>query len=179
MPYMRFHLPVLLPSCSIISNIVNCNCIRLYSICALFYFQILVSSSSLSSKYKDHAVNLTESIDEYLCQNYVMTCYFRRRHHASFDNQLPSDNCKPLLILHSCLHHDTDTIRICRQSSLNLVKINLGKETPKHCFTSSMYKKFYAQHLRSISPARTTVKCQISMLLFLLISFVIRIRVCC
>ncbi|CAF2620732.1 unnamed protein product [Rotaria sp. Silwood2] len=155
MVYIRFHLPVLLPSYSIVTRNVNYNLIRLYSICLIFFSQIIISSCS---KFDDKALTIAKTIDDYLCQNFVHTCFFRQRYHTSHDNQQQFDNCKSLLILHSCLYYDTDTIRMCHQSQLNLVKINLGNEAPRHCFTSSVYKNFYAQHLRSISPARTTVK---------------------
>jgi hypothetical protein len=175
MVYIRFHLPVLLSSYSIVTSNVNYNLIRLYSICLIFFSQIISSSS----KPNDRALDIAKSIDGYLCQNHVLTCFFRQRFHSLLDNQQQSDNCKSLLILHSCLHYDTDTIRECYQSTLNRAKVNLGNATPKHCFTSSVYKTFYAQHLRSIAPSRTIVKCQIFVLFFLLISFVIKIRTCC
>ncbi|CAF1046950.1 unnamed protein product [Rotaria sordida] len=177
MVYIRFHLPVLLSSYSIVTHNVNYNLIRLYSIYLMFFSQIILSSCS---KFDDKALTIAKSIDDYTCQNFVFTCFFRQRHHTSYNNQQQQhDNCKFLLILHSCLYYDTDTIRRCHQSKLNPAKINLRDEAPKHCFTSSVYKNFYVQHLRSISPARTTVKCQIFILLFLLISCVIKIKVCC
>ncbi|CAF3397320.1 unnamed protein product [Rotaria socialis] len=183
MVYIRFHLPVLLPSYSTFTGYINNNLIRLCSICLIFFSQPILSSS----KSYDRALAIAKSIDEYSCKNYVLTCFFRQRHHPSFDNEQESDNCKYILILHLCLHHDPDTIRICEQSksksksksTLDRANSELNDEDLRHCFTSSVYKNFYAQHLRSISPARTTVKCQIFTLLFLLISFVIKIRVCC
>ncbi len=170
MVYLRFHLPVLLSS---YTTKINYNFLRLSSICFMFFSQI-ISASSLSSNPNERAVIIAQSINDYNCQNHVFTCYFRNRHHPQ-----QSDNCKSLLILHSCFHYDTDTKRMCNQTVLNHVRQNLDKETPGHCFTSSVYKTFYAQHLRSIAPSRTIVKCQIFVLFFLLISFIIKIRACC
>jgi hypothetical protein len=175
--YLRFHLPVLLSSYSFITSNINYNSIRLYSICLMFLSQI-ISSSSSSPISNDRALIIAISIKEYICQNHVLTCFFRKRHHQ-FDNEQELDNCKSFLILHSCLHYDTDTTRMCYPSTLSRAKLNLDNETPRHCFTSSVYKTFYAQHLRSITPSRTIVKCQIFVLFSLLISFVIKIRVCC
>ncbi|CAF4678084.1 unnamed protein product, partial [Rotaria sp. Silwood1] len=134
MIYIRFHLPVLLPSYSIVTHNINYNLIRLYSICFMFFFQIIFSSCST---FDNRGLTIAKSIDDYICQNYVVTCLFRQRFHPSDDNQQQFYNCKSLLILHSCLYYDTDTIRMCQQSILNLAKINLGNEAPKHCFTSS------------------------------------------
>jgi hypothetical protein len=180
--YLRFHLPVLLSSYSFITSNINYNSIRLYSICLIFLSQI-ISSSSSSPISNDRALIIAISIKEYICQNHVLTCFFRKRHHQ-FDNEQELDNCKSFLILHSCLHYDTDTIRVCDQSArdqsdLNHAKLKLDKEIPRNCFTSSVYKTFYAQHLRSIAPSRTIVKCQIFVLFFLFISFIIKIRACC
>jgi hypothetical protein len=174
--YRRFHLPVLLPS--IATSNINYNLIRLCSICLIFCSQII--SSSPSEKIDDKAFTIVKSIDNYLCENYIFTCFFRQRYHKSFDSQQQSDNCKSLLILHSCLHHDTDTKRMCYQSTSTLseAKIKLDNDA-KHCFTSSVYKAFYAQHLYSIAPSRTIFKCQIFVIFSLLISFVIKIRACC
>lgn len=169
MIYLRFHLPVFF-----YTNF-NSHWIRIYSICLIFFSQMLFSSSSsLSTKSLDRVYSITKSIDDYMCQNYVFTCFFRNRYH-----QQQSDDCKSLLILHSCFHHDVDTIRMCHDSALNRLRKLLDEQTPKQCFTSSVYKTFYAQHLRSIAPSRTIVKCQIFVLFLLLISFIIKIRACC
>ncbi len=173
---IRFHIPVLLRSYSIINSNINYNLIGLCSICLMFFSQIIPSTSS---EFDNRALTIVKSIDEYLCKNYVFTCFFRQRYHQSYDNQQQTDNCRSLLILHSCLHYDTDTTRMCYQSTLIRAKLNLDNETPRHCFTSSVYKTFYAQHLRSIASSRTIVKCQIFVLFFLLISFIIKIRACC
>jgi hypothetical protein len=143
------------------------------------FFSQIISSSSSSPKSNDQAVIIAKSLKEYHCQNHALTCFFRSRHHQYIDKQQQTDNCKPLLILHSCLHYDTDTMRFCEQSALNRAKMKLDKEMPGHCFTSSVYKTFYAEHLRSIAPSRTIVKCQIFVLFFLFISFIIKIRACC
>lgn len=174
---IRFHLPVLLSTYSFVTSYLTYNSIRLSSIYLLFFSQIIVSSSS---KPSETALDIVKSIDDYLCQNTVFTCIFRQRFHESSDgNEQEYENCKYLLILHSCLHHDIDTTTKCPSSTLNHAQRHVTRKAPKHCFTSSVYENFYAQHLRSISSARTTIKCQIFILLFLVISFVIRIRVCC
>jgi hypothetical protein len=142
-------------------------------------FSSQIISLSSSSQPDDRAFTIVKTIDDYLCQNHVFTCFFRQRYHKAFDYQQQPDNCKTLLILHSCLHHDTDTKRNCDQETLRQAKLKLDKETPKLCFTSSVYKTFYAQHLYSIAPSRSIVKCQIFVIFFLLISFVIKIRACC
>lgn len=164
-----------LPAYSILNSNINHNLLRLCSICLMLFSQIK-PSYSLSSKYDDRAVTIVRSIDEYLCQNYVFTCFYRHRYHQSFDNQQDSDNCKSLLILHSCLNYDSDVLRICYQSILHRTKVYLENDTPKHCFTSSVYKNFHAQHLRSTASSRTFPKCPI-VVLFLLV--VIKIRACC
>ena len=144
----------------------------------MLFFQIK-PSCSLSSKYDDRAVTIVRSIDDYLCQNYVFTCFYRHRYHQSFDNQHDSNNCKSLLILHSCLNYDSDVLRICYQSILHRTRVYLENDTPKHCFTSSVYKNFHAQHLRSTASSRTFPKCSLVMLVLLVIWFVIKIRACC
>jgi hypothetical protein len=170
MVYLQFHLPiVLLPWSSI-----NINIIRFCSFFLMFSSQFILLSSS--SKSNDRALKIVQSIDDYLCQNHVFTCLFRQRYHQSLDNH--QQHCKYLFILRSCLHYDTDTIRMCDQSTLSQTKQNLAKETPTYCFISSLYKALRAQHLRSIALPRTTVKCRILVLFLLFISFIIRIRVC-
>jgi hypothetical protein len=178
MVFVRFPLPVLLSFHSIITTNINYNFLRLCSLCLIFFSQI-ISASSLSSKSNDRALTIAQSFDEYLCRTHILTYFFRKRHHPLFDNQQQFDNCKPYLILHSCFNYDLDTIRYCNQTELNRAKLILDKEIPKYCFTSSVYKTFYAQHLYSIAPSRTIVKCQIFVLFFLLISFIIKIRACC
>ena len=163
MIYLRFHLPVLLTR-------INYSFIQLCSICLICF----PSTISTSTKTNDEAFTIAQSIDDYFCQNHVFSFYFRNRHH-----QQQSDNCISFLILHSCFYHDNDTKRLCSRTILNRVRQMLDDRMPKHCFTSSVYKTFYAQHLRSIAPARTIVKCQIFVLFFLLISFIIKIRACC
>ncbi len=150
MIYLRFHLPVLLTK-------IDYNFIQLCSIFLIFFSQTI----SASSKSNDQAFIIAKSLDDYFCQNCVFSCYFRNRHH-----QQQLDNCTSLLILHSCLHYDTDTKLRCNQTALNHVRKILDDKTPRHCFTSSVYKTFYAQHLRSIAPERTIVKCQIFVLFF-------------
>jgi hypothetical protein len=165
MVYVRFHLLILLLTWSLV--IVN-------SFLLIFFCQ----SVSSSSKSDNRTMIIVKSIDDYLCQNHIFTCFFRRRYHPSF-NQQESDNCKSLLILRSCLHYDTESIRLCPQITLNQAKHNLTDETPTYCFTSSVYKTFYTQHLHSIALPRTTINCQIFMFFLLLISFTIRMRICC
>jgi hypothetical protein len=177
MIYVRSRLPVLLPSYLTVTTNINYNLIRLCSICLMFFSQVISSSSS--SKSDERALTIVKSIDDYLCENYVFTCFFRQRYHKLFDNQQQTDKCKSLLILHSCLHYDTDTTRMCSQSTLKQPKSNLNRETPPDCFTSSLYKTIYAQHLRSIAPSRTAAKYQIFAFFLLFISFVIKIRACC
>ncbi|UJR26637.1 hypothetical protein I4U23_007955 [Adineta vaga] len=143
----RIYLFTFLPSYSILNSNINHNLIRLCSICLLLFYQISPSSSSFD--YDDRAVTIVQSIDDYICKNYVFTCLYRQRYHQSFDNQQQSDKCKSLLILHSCLHYDTEIHRVCYQSILHRAKLYLENDTPKHCFTSSVYKNFQAQHLRS------------------------------
>lgn len=170
MIYLRFH-----PAVLFCTNL-HSQWIRIYSICLIFFSQMIFSSSSLSlsSKANDQVFTITKSIDDYMCQNYVLTCFFRNRYH-----QQQSDDCKSLLILHSCFHNDVDTIRMCNGPLLNHLRKILDDQTPKQCFTSSVYKTFYAQHLRSIAPSRPIIKCQIFVLFLLLISFIIKIRACC
>jgi len=177
MVYIRFYLPVLLSSYSIVNSNINYNFIRLCSICLMFIPQIISSSSLPESN--DQALMIVQSINDYICRTHALTCIFRKRFYPLFDNQQQFDDCKTLLILKSCLNYDTDTIDVCDQSALDISRRNLDNTTPRHCFTSSVYKTFYAQHLRSIAPSRTIVKCQIFVLFFLLISFIIKIRACC
>jgi hypothetical protein len=145
----------------------------------LIFFCQLISSSS---KFDNRALTIVKSIDDYLCQNYIFTCFFRQRYHQLFDQQQEQqqfNNCKSFLILYSCLHYDIDSIRICSQSILSQVQKNLTNQTPTYCFTSSVYKILHAQHLRSIALPRTTINCRIFVLFVLLISFAIRRRICC
>ena len=167
MIYLRFHLTVFF-----YINL-HSHWIRIYSICLIFFSQ-MIFSSSLSTKANDQVLTITKSIDDYMCQNYVLTCFFGNHYH-----QQQSDDCNSLLILHSCFHYDVDTIRMCNRPLLNRLRKTLDSQTPKQCFTSSVYKTFYAQHLRSIAPSRTIVKYQIFVLFLLLISFIIKIRACC
>ena len=169
MIYLRFHFAVFF------SIHLNSPWIRVYSICLIFFSQLIFSSSLSTKSNNDRVFTITKSIDDYMCQNYVFTCFFRNRYH-----QQQSDDCKSLLILHSCFHYDVDTIRMCHEGALNRLRKLLDEQTPKQCFTSTVYQNFYAQHLRSIAPSRTIVKCQIFVVLFLLlISFIIKIRACC
>jgi len=138
----------------------------------LIFFCQLISSST---KFDNRALAIVKSIDDYFCQNYIFTCFFRQRYHQLFDQQ-QSNNCKSLLILHSCLHYDTDSIRICRQSILSQIQINLINETPTYCFTSSVYKTLSTQHLYSIALPRTTINCRIFVFFLIIILFVI---ICC
>jgi hypothetical protein len=77
MVYIRFHLPILLSSYSIINSNINYNFIRLSSICLIIFSQIISSSSESN----DQALMIAKSIKEYLCQNHVFTCFFRKRFH--------------------------------------------------------------------------------------------------
>jgi hypothetical protein len=170
--YLSFHSPVALSS-YLFPPLIGYSTI---------YFMVLAQfvSSSLTPS-DDRALTIVQSIDEYLCKNYLLTCFFRQRYHDSFDDEQQAaslDLCKSLFILHSCLHYDTDTMRICSSATVNRAKLNLNLETPKHCFTSSVYKTFYAQHLRSLVPSSTALKRPIVVLFSVLISFVIRIRAC-
>jgi len=162
---LRFHLPVLLPSSSNSMTIF-------YSIYLIFSCQLIPLASSSSYNL---VRNLTESIENYLCQTYIQTCFFRERYHPSPSNQAQIDKCKSLLILHSCLYHDFDTKRICDQKVLKQTRLSLDKQIPEDCFTSSVYKTFYAKHLRSIAPSRTIFKRSIFILFSLFISFIIKI----
>ena len=177
--YLSFHSSISFPSYLLSTLIGHSNLIRSSTICFMILAQFVPYSLSSSD---DRALTIVRSIDEYLCKNYLLTCFFRQRYHESFDddNQKPTslDLCKSLLILHSCLHHDTDTMRICSSTTVNRAKLNLNLETPKHCFTSSVYKTFFAQHLRSLALSSTALEWPIVVLFLLLISFVIRIRAC-
>ncbi len=136
------------------------------SIWSLIRTNLFLTIYFCQSSNSDHRIlTIVKSMDDYLCQNYVFTCFFRQRYH-----QEQSDNCKSPLILHSCLHYDTDSIHICRQSILIEAKKKLLNETPTYCFTSSRYKTFTAQHLRSIAVPRMTLNCQIFVFILLLIS---------
>lgn len=163
----RFHLPVLLSSKSM----------------TIFYLIYLIFSCQLiplsSSKPYNLVRNLTQSIENYFCRNYIQTCFFRERHHSSSTDQIQIDKCKSLLILHSCLYHDIDTRRMCDQMILKQTRLSLDNQIPEDCFTSSVYKTFYAKHLRSIAPSRTIVIRSIFVLFSLLISFIIKIKACC
>ncbi|CAF0774802.1 unnamed protein product [Adineta steineri] len=149
MVYIRFHLSIILNS---------------------WFFCQLISSTS---KFNNRALVIVKSIDDYLCQNYILTCYFRQRYHKLFDEE-KSNDCKSLLIIHSCLYYDRDSIRMCSQFTLNQVKTNLTNETPLSCFTSSIYKVFYTQRLHSIALSRITTCCPILVFFLLFILFIIR-----
>jgi len=157
------------------------NLIRLSCVYLIFISRSISSSSS--STFNDPAVDIVKSINDYACETRVSTCLFRQRHHQSFDNnQQSSDRCKFLLILRFCLDHDLALTHDCLSSTLSYVKTRLRSETPSHCFDSPSYKIMYAQHLRSIAPSRTTVKCStfvILLFLSLLAVIVIRTRACC
>jgi hypothetical protein len=161
MVYRQFHLPCW-------------SLIRTNSVFLIFFCQLISSSS----KFDNRALIIIKSIDNYLCQNYVFTCFFRQRYYPSLDQQ-QFDKCQFLLILHLCLHYDTNSIRVCNQSILNRTKTYLTNETSTYCFTSSVYKTLYAQHLYSSAVPRTTINSDIFMLFILFISFAVRMRVCC
>ncbi|CAF4645237.1 unnamed protein product, partial [Rotaria socialis] len=109
----------------------------------MFFSQIISSS-----KFDHQPLTIVKSIDDYFCQNYVLTCFFRQRYHQSIVQQ--QDNvCKSFLILRSCLYNDNDSIRMCHQTTLNRVKSVLTNETPMYCLTSSLYKNLQIQNLRS------------------------------
>jgi hypothetical protein len=163
MVYHRSHLPILLPLWMLIIN----------NLFFLMFFCQLISSST---KFDNRALNIVKSIDDYLCQNHIFTCFFRQSYHQLFDQQ-QSNNCKSLLILHLCIHYDTDIIRMCRQSILSQVQKILIAETPTYCFTLSVYKTLSAQHLRSIALPRMTINCRIFMFFLILLSFAIRRRI--
>jgi hypothetical protein len=165
MVYSRFYLSILLPFWSVLIS---------HSFFLIFFSPFISSSSNIDNR----AMTIVKSIDDYLCQNYVFTCFFREKYHQLFDHP-PSDHCKSLLILHSCLHYDTDLIRMCRTSLLNQTKKNLTHITPVYCFTSSAYKIFSTQHLRSIALPRTTINGRILVFFLLLVLFVMRMRTCC
>ena len=171
MLHWPFHLPFGFFSST--SSNVNSTLFTFYSIILILYIQIV---SSLTSSVDDRAIAIVKSIDEYLCHNYLLTCFFRQRHHPKHVKSV--DQCKSLLILHSCLHHDIETRQICSPSAVDRAKFSLRMETPSQCFTSSVYKNFYAQHLRSIAPSSAVLKCPTDVLLSVLISLVIRIRAC-
>jgi hypothetical protein len=131
----------------------------------LIFFCQLISSTS---KFDNRVLKIIKSIDNYFCQNYVFSCFFRQRYYQSL-NQQEFANCKSFLILHSCLYYDTNTIRMCHQSILNQTKKYLSNETPTYCFTSSVYKTFYSQHLYSIAGPRTTINYELFVFLFLFV----------
>lgn len=128
----------------------------------IFFYQIISSSSNI-----DHRVlTIVKSMNDYFCQNYVFSCFFRQYYHRE-----QSDNCKSFFILYSCLYYDTDSIHMCNQSILIEAKKKLFNQTPTYCFTSSRYKTFFAQHLRSIAvPRMITLDCHIFVFILLLIS---------
>jgi len=163
MVYLQNHLSILLPSWSLI--IIN-------SFFLMFFCQLISSSS----EFDNRALNIVKSIDDYLCKNHIFTCFFRQPYHQLFDQQ-QSNKCKSLLILHLCIHYDTDLIRICRQSILSEIQQNLISETPTYCFNLSVYKTLSAQHLRSIALPRTTINCRIFVFFLILLSFAIRRRI--
>lgn len=174
----RVYLSALLPFSTVLNSNTNSNLLRLCSICLILCSHI--SPSIAPSTYEDRALAIVQSIDDYLCQNYVSSCTFRQRYHQSAESRQHGDNCKPLLILHSCLHHDPEIPRICHPSIIHRARVYLENDTPKRCFTSSVYKSFRAQHLRSTAPTRlANVKCHVVVLFCLAISFVIKIRACC
>lgn len=160
---IRFHLPILLSTYTFVNSTINYKFIRLCSICLIFLSQIISLSSADSN---DHAMTIVHTFDEYFCQTQVTSCLFRKRYHQLHDNPQQTDNCRLLLILRLCLHHDTEIPRICNKTVLNGVRIHLRNETQRNCLSSSVYKNFYAQHLLSIAPSRTIIKCQIFVLLF-------------
>lgn len=165
MVYIRFHLPILLSSCTFVNSNINYKFIHLCSICLIFLSQI-ISSSSSSLQFTEHTSSIIHSFDG-SCRNYIHTCYFRKSHHEeSYDNQQQTDECRQLLILHKCLRYDTSIKLYCSQTILNTARLKINKETPKSCFTLSIYKTIFAQHLRSIAPSRTINKCPIFVLLF-------------
>ena len=109
--------------------------------------------------------------DDYFCENYLWTCFFRQRYH-----QERVDYCKSLLILHSCLHYDTDVMHCCRLSTLIQVRVSLFNETRTYCFTSSIYRTFASQHLHSISSPRLILNYPLFLAVLLLIVLTTRIR---
>ncbi|CAM4862510.1 unnamed protein product [Rotaria socialis] len=154
MVYLRFHLLILVPFWSLITAILF----------VLMFFSQIISSS----KFDHQPLTIVKSIDDYFCQNYVLTCFFRQRYHQSIVQQ--QDNvCKSFLILRSCLYNDNDSIRMCHQTTLNRVKSVLTNETPMYCLTSSLYKNLQIQNLRSRATLpKTAVHWQIFVLLFII-----------
>ena len=162
--YRRFHLPVLLPSHSMVTT-------HLVGVCSI----LLMFISTSSAKFDDRALTLVKSIDEYLCKNYVFTCFFRQRHHH-VEHPPSADNCKSLLILHSCLHYDADTIRMCSAATVTRAKHSLEQDTPKHCFTSSLYKSLASQHLRSMGTSSTACQYQTFVLFVVVVVLLVSSR---
>ena len=144
----------------------------------LFFLMFFCQLISSSSNFNHRALTIVKSIDNYLCQNYVFTCFFRQRYHQSFSQQ-HTDNCKSLLILRSCLHYDIDSMHVCDQSTISQTKTYLADELPTYCFTSSTHGTLSAQHLRSIAQPRMIINRQKMIVFLLLISFFIRMRTCC
>ncbi|CAF2641409.1 unnamed protein product [Rotaria sp. Silwood2] len=141
----------------------------------MFFCQLISSSS----KFNDQALTIVKSIDNYLCQNYVFTCFFRQRYHQSYVQQ-QYNNCKSFLILRSCLYYDKDSIHMCHQTTLNQAKLSLVNITPMYCLTSPIYKTLYMQHLPSRALLKTTINWQIFISFFsLFILFVIKMNMCC
>jgi hypothetical protein len=123
---------------------------------------ILIVCCALASPFSnvDHQLlQIIRSIDDDLCETYILTCFYRQQYHRLLSDQL-SDNCKPRLILHSCLRHYPATIHMCPLLALRQAKKDLANATSAYCFTSPIYQAFYIQHLHSIAPFGMTLNWQ-------------------
>lgn len=159
MVYLRCFLSILLPSWLI------------HSFCLIFLCQFISSSTKIDNR----ALTIVKSIDDYFCQNYIFTCFFRQRYHQLFDHE-QCNKYKSFLILYSCLQYDIDSLRICERSIVSQVQRTLINKIPKYCFTSSVYKTLSTQHLHSIALPKTIIHCRIFVFFFVFILFAIRRR---
>jgi hypothetical protein len=143
-------------------SVMVCLCLNGYKFFVLIFICQIISFSS----NVDHRImTIVKSMNDYFCQNYVFTCFFRQHYH-----QEQADDCKSFFILHSCLYYDTDSIHMCHRSILTDAKKKLFDKTPEYCFTSSTYRMFSAQHIRSIAIPRITLDYHIFVFILLIIS---------
>lgn len=129
---------------------------------------VVILGYLIIAKGDERIITIVKSIDDYLCENSLFTCFFRQRYHHE-----RVDYCQSLLILHSCLQFETDLIDYCRLSKLTEARLNLFNQTFIYCRTSSIYRTSSIQHLHSIT---MTLNHPLFVCILLLILFMIRIR---
>lgn len=117
------------------------------SLLVIYFSQKMFSFSFVD----DGALRIIKSIDEYLCQNYLLTCFFRQRFYSQSNKK--NDSCQSFFILCSCLNDDVNSIRICHPLTLKQVRNNFVDQIPTSCQSK-------INSISSIASSLTTTKYQ-------------------